>query len=106
MIDAAYLYHRDSDSQLVSPYNYVLFQIQQIVSHEDIAFHENAISPMYQISIVFSLTLRQPLLYHQLYMINSCILEHRSNYSFDIVTSMGIPASTIYMSHIICILTH
>ena len=36
-------------------------------------------------------------------MIGSCILEHRSNYSFDIVTSMGIPTSSIYMSHIICI---
>ena len=36
-------------------------------------------------------------------MVDSCILEHRSNYSFDIVTSMGIPASSIYMSHIICI---
>ena len=36
-------------------------------------------------------------------MIGSCILEHRSNDSFDIVTSMGIPASSIYMSHIYCI---
>ena len=42
-------------------------------------------------------------MYHQLYVIGSCILEHRSNYSFDIVMSMGIPASSIYMSHIICI---
>ena len=42
-------------------------------------------------------------MYHQLYMIGSCILEHRSHYSFDIVTSMDIPASSIYMSHIICI---
>ena len=42
-------------------------------------------------------------MYHHLYMIDSCILEHRSNYSFDIVTSMGMPASSIYMSHIICI---
>ena len=42
-------------------------------------------------------------MYHQLYMIGSCILEHRSNYSFDIVTSMGVPASSIYMSHIVCI---
>ena len=42
-------------------------------------------------------------MHHQLYMINSCILEHRSNYSFDIVMSMGIPTSSIYMSHIICI---
>ena len=42
-------------------------------------------------------------MYHQLYMIGSCILEHRSNYSFDVVTSMGMPASFIYMSHIICI---
>ena len=57
--------------------------------------------PMYQISIVFSLTLRQPVLYHQLYMIDSRILEHISNYSFDIVTSMGMPTSSIYMSHII-----
>ena len=58
---------------------------------------------MYQISIVFSLILRQPLLYHQLYMVVSCISEHRSNYSFDIVTSMGMPASSIYMLHIIYI---
>ena len=47
MIDVAYLYHRDSDSQSASPYNYVPFQIQQTVSHEDIAFHENAMGPMY-----------------------------------------------------------
>ena len=59
--------------------------------------------PMYQISIVFSLTLRQPLLYHQLYMIGSCILEHRLNYSFEIVTSTRMPSSSIYISHIICI---
>src|SRR5713226_5262200 len=44
-----------------------------------------------------------PTMYHQLYMINSCILEHISNYSFDIVMSMGMPTSSIYMSHIICI---
>ena len=42
-------------------------------------------------------------MYHQLYMIGSCIIEHRSHYSFDIVTSMGIHASSIYMSHNICI---
>ena len=42
-------------------------------------------------------------MYHHLYMISSCILEHISNYSFDIVTSMGMPASSVYMSHIICI---
>ena len=42
-------------------------------------------------------------MYNQLYMINSCILEHRSHYSFDIVTSMGMPTSSIQMSHIICI---
>ena len=42
-------------------------------------------------------------MYHQLYMIDSYIIEHRSHYSFDIVTSMGMPASSIYMSHIICI---
>ena len=42
-------------------------------------------------------------MFHQLYMIGSCILDHISNYSFDIVTSMGMPASSIYMSHIICI---
>ena len=59
--------------------------------------------PMYQISIVFILTLRPPLLYHQLYMIDSCILENISNYSFDIVTSMQMLISSIYMSHIICI---
>ena len=35
-------------------------------------------------------------------MIGSYILEHRSNYSFDIVTSMGMPTSSIYISHIIC----
>ena len=103
MIDAAYLYHKDPDSQSMIPYSYVLSQIQQAVSHEDIAFHENAIGPMYQISSVFSLTLRQPLLYHQLYMIGSCILENRSNYSSDIVMSKGMLASSTYMSHIICI---
>ena len=43
------------------------------------------------------------MLYHQLSMIGSCILKHRSNYSFDIVMSMGMPTSAIYMSHIICI---
>ena len=43
MIDAAYLYHKDSDSSLV---NYVSFQIQNTISHEDIAFHENAMGPM------------------------------------------------------------
>ena len=37
-------------------------------------------------------------------MIGSCILEHRSNYSFDIVTSMGMPTSsitchTLFVSH-------
>ena len=42
-------------------------------------------------------------MYHQLYMIVSCILEHRSHYSFDIVMSMGMPTSFIYMSHIIFI---
>src|SRR5882757_3230918 len=36
-------------------------------------------------------------------MIGSCVLEHRSNDSFDIVTSMEMPASSIYMSHIYCI---
>ena len=46
MIDAAYLYHKDSDSPSVSPYNYVPFQIQQAIRHEDIAFHENATGPM------------------------------------------------------------
>ena len=44
--------------------------------------------------------MKQPSLYDQLYMIGSCILEHRSNYSFDIIMSMGMPASSIYMSHI------
>ena len=47
MIDATYLYHRDSDSPLVGPYNYVPFQIQHTISHEDIAFHENFMGPMY-----------------------------------------------------------
>ena len=42
-------------------------------------------------------------MYHQLYMIGSCIIEHRSRYSFDIFTSMGMPSLYIYMSHIICI---
>ena len=46
MIDAAYLYHRDSDSPSVGPYNYVPFQIQQAISHKDIAFYENAMGPM------------------------------------------------------------
>ena len=40
MIDAAYLYHRDSDSLSVSPYSYVLLQIQQTISYEDIGFHD------------------------------------------------------------------
>ena len=48
MIDAAYLYHRDSNSPLVSPYSYVPFQIWQTTSHEDITFHENAMGPMQQ----------------------------------------------------------
>ena len=42
-------------------------------------------------------------MYHRFYMIDSCIIEFRSHYSFDIVTSMGMPPSSIYMSHIICI---
>ena len=46
MIDVAYLYHRDFDSQSVNPDSYVPFQIQQIVNHEDIAFHENAMGSM------------------------------------------------------------
>ena len=103
MIDVTYLYHRESDSQSTSPHSYVPFQIQHIINHEDITFHENSMGLMYQINIVFILTSRQPSLYHQLYMISSFILEHRSNYSFDIVTSMGIPSFPIYMSHIICI---
>ena len=41
-------------------------------------------------------------MYHQLYMIGSCIIEHRSHYYFDIVMSMGMLTSSIYMSHIIC----
>ena len=36
-------------------------------------------------------------------MIGSCILEHRSNDSFDIVMSMGMSTPSIYMSHIYCI---
>ena len=36
-------------------------------------------------------------------MIDSSILELRWNDSFDIVTSMGIPTSSIYMSHIYCV---
>ena len=57
MIDAAYLYHRDSDSPSV---NYVPFQIQQTISLEDIAFHENAMSPMYQSfrSVLYSASYR------------------------------------------------
>ena len=39
------------------------------------------------------------IVYHQLYMIGSCIIELRSHYSFDIVMSMGMLASSIYMSH-------
>ena len=46
MIDTAYLYHSDFDFLLVSPYNYLLFQIQQVISHEDISFHENTMGPM------------------------------------------------------------
>ena len=46
MIDTTYLYHRDSNSPSVGPYNYVLFQIQKVVGHEDIAFHENSMGPM------------------------------------------------------------
>ena len=42
-------------------------------------------------------------MYHQLYMISSCSLEHRSHYSFDIVMSMGIPTLSMYKSHIISI---
>ena len=42
-------------------------------------------------------------MYHQLYMIGSCIIKHRSHYSFDIVMSMGMPTSSIYMSDMICI---
>ena len=42
-------------------------------------------------------------MYHQLDIIGSCIVEHRSHYSFDIIMSMGMPTSSIYMSHIICI---
>ena len=56
MIDEAYLYRKDCDSQSVSPYSYVPFQIQQTISHDDIAFHQNAMDPMYQIIVVFSLT--------------------------------------------------
>ena len=56
MIDTTYLYHKDSNSQSVSPYNYVPSQIQQAINHEDIKFHENAMGIIYQISIVFSLT--------------------------------------------------
>ena len=48
MIDATYLYHRDSDSQSASPYSYVPFYIQQTVNQLDIEFHENAMGPMYQ----------------------------------------------------------
>ena len=101
MIEATYLYHRDSDSQLASPHSYV----PDPTDHQSwrYSIHENAMGPMYQISIVFSLTLRQPLLYHQLYMVGSCISEHKSNYYFGIVMSMGMPALSIYMSHIICI---
>ena len=43
------------------------------------------------------------IMYHQLYMIDSYIIEHKSHYSFDIIMSMGIPTSSIYMSHIIYI---
>ena len=46
MIDAAYLYHKDSNSELASPYSYVPFKLQQAVSHEDIAFDENSMGPM------------------------------------------------------------
>ena len=46
MIDTTYWYHRESDSPSVGPYNYVPFQIQDTLKHEDIAFHENAMGPM------------------------------------------------------------
>ena len=36
-------------------------------------------------------------------MIGYCILQQISDYSFDIITSMGMSASSIYISHIICI---
>ena len=42
-------------------------------------------------------------MYHQFFMINSCIIEHRSHYYFDNVTSMAMPTLSIYMSHIIYI---
>ena len=56
MIDAAYLYHIDSDSPSVSPYSYVPSQIQQAISHEDIAFHDNAMGSMYEFfrSVLYS----------------------------------------------------
>ena len=47
---------------------------------------------------------KETTMYHQLYMISSCIIKHISHYSFNIVMSMGMPTSSIYMSHIICIL--
>ena len=64
--------------------------------------------PWVQCSISLDQYCIQPLIeattmYHQLYMIRFCIIKHRSHYSFDIVMSMGIPTSSIYMSHIICI---
>ena len=39
-------------------------------------------------------------MYHKLYMVGSCVIEHRSHYSFDIIKSTGMPALSIYMSHI------
>ena len=36
-------------------------------------------------------------------MIGSWIIELRSHYSFDIIMSMGMPALSRYMPHIICI---
>ena len=49
MIDAAYLYHNQQ-------VHIAMYQIQQTISHEDVAFHENAMGLMYQINIAFSLT--------------------------------------------------
>ena len=56
MIDATYLYHRDSDSPLMSPYSYVSSQIQYAISHEDIAFYQNSMGSMYHFfrSVLYS----------------------------------------------------
>ena len=46
MIDTTLLYHKESYSPSVGPYNCVPFQIQHAINHEDIEFHENSMGLM------------------------------------------------------------